>query len=181
MENRCILEMCPKNSMLPDEGPSNRLVRSKNNQPFQGIDNNFDLQSSTMSLQSNAFNPGRQSQRMEGNQVEKVHSVTNESFKHIVYYPIFDVHEETNIVAILEVGYKKVDKKNNLTVLTDETQHYLDQFRSHLDQFKVRLSSFCKSIENLHARKTEKKKARNFQTWKNAMIMAQCKEQYLSS
>lgn len=58
---------------------------------------------------------------MEGNQVEKVHSVTNEAFKHIVYYPIFDVHEETSIVAILEVGYKKIDKKSNLTVLTDET------------------------------------------------------------
>ena len=76
---------------------------------------------------------GRASQRIEGSGLEKVHSVTSEPFKYIVYYPIFDVVDETNIVAIFEVGFKKHDKKSNAAVLTNETQHYLDQFRSHLD------------------------------------------------
>jgi len=80
-----------------------------------------------MSLLSTGLQPGRQSQRMEGNSVDKVQSVTNESFKHIVYYPIFDIHEQTNIVAIFEVGYKKFDKKSGgVGSLTNETQHYLD-------------------------------------------------------
>lgn len=134
MENKCILEMCPRNSMLPDEGPSTQPPGDRSgNQPFSAIDNNFDLQSSTMSLQSAGQIPGRPSRKMHGNQVEKVNSVTNEPFKHIVYYPIFDVHEETSIVAILEVGYKKFDRKSKIALLTNETQHYLDQFRSHLD------------------------------------------------
>jgi len=33
--------------------------------------------------------------------------VTNELFKHIIYYPIFDVQDESKIIAILEVAYKK--------------------------------------------------------------------------
>ena len=69
-------------------------------------------------------------QKMEGSSIEKVQSVTNESFKHIVYYPIFDIHDEQKIVAVLEVGFKKLDKKANYQVLSNETHHYLDQFRS---------------------------------------------------
>lgn len=92
MENKCILEMCPKNALVADEGPDNRPNRS---QAFQGIDTNFDLHSSTMSMQSAGARSVRQaSQKMEGNMVEKVQSVTNESFKHIVYYPVFDIHDE---------------------------------------------------------------------------------------
>ena len=36
-------------------------------------------------------------------------SVTNELFKYIVYYPIFDVHDERKVIAIFEVGYASGD------------------------------------------------------------------------
>ena len=42
----------------------------------------------------------------------------NDFFKHIVYYPIFDVQDESKIIAILEVGYKK--KENTEAIITDE-------------------------------------------------------------
>tara|TARA_B110000285_G_C15132625_1_gene624688 strand:- start:883 stop:1017 length:135 start_codon:yes stop_codon:yes gene_type:complete len=42
----------------------------------------------------------------------------NDFFKHIVYYPIFDVQDESKIIAILEVGYKKQNKEE--VVVTDE-------------------------------------------------------------
>ena len=58
MDNKCILEMCPKNAMVPNEGPDHLQSSS---QPFHGIDNNFDLQSSTMSMQSG--HPGTRSGR----------------------------------------------------------------------------------------------------------------------
>lgn len=180
MDNKCILEMCSKNAMAPNEGPQDARNGAQP-QPFTGIDNNFDLQSSTMSLQS-GYAGGRPVRQMSQNgELERVHSVTNEAFKHLVYYPIFDVHDEQRIVAVLEVGFKKLDRKTNPQVLTEETQQYLDQFRSHLDQFRVRLASFCKGVESLCTRRAEKGRARMFQTWKNAMIMAQCREQFLAN
>ena len=68
---------------------------------------------------------------------------------------LFDIHDELKIVAVLEVGFKKQDKKTNFQVLSEETQQYLDQFRSHLDQFKVRLASFCKGVEGMCTRRSE--------------------------
>jgi len=114
----------------------------------------------------------QQTQRLDSGTLEKVQSVTNELFKYIVYYPIFDVHDEHKVIAIFEVGYKKHDKKSNLQVMTTETQHYLDQFRSHLDQFRVRLSSFCRGLQSMCTRRLERKASRLFQVWKNAMILA---------
>jgi len=51
---------------------------------------------------------------------EKVKSITNELFKHLIYYPIFDSQDETKIVAILEVGYKK--KEINDEIISDDIQ-----------------------------------------------------------
>jgi len=79
----------------------------------------------------------------------------NDFFKHIIYYPIFDVQDSSTIIAILEVGYKK--KENTEAVMTDEIQQYIDQFRSLLAQFKVRLNSFSRNLENLCTKRQEKK------------------------
>ena len=79
----------------------------------------------------------------------------NDFFKHIVYYPVFDVQDESKIIAILEVGYKR--KEIQEAVITDEIQQYIDQFRSSLGQFKVRLNSFSRNLENLCVKRQEKK------------------------
>jgi hypothetical protein len=42
----------------------------------------------------------------------------NALFKNIVYYPVFDVQDESKIIAILEVGYKR--KEIQEAVITDE-------------------------------------------------------------
>jgi hypothetical protein len=53
-----------------------------------------------------AFGVGQRHRTIQSNN-EKVMTVTNEPFKHIIYYPVFN---DLQIIAILEVGYKK---KNN--------------------------------------------------------------------
>ena len=38
---------------------------------------------------------------------DQVKTVTNELYKHIIYYPIYDIADSARIIAILEVAYKK--------------------------------------------------------------------------
>jgi hypothetical protein len=108
---------------------------------------------------------------------DQIKTVTNELFKHIIYYPIFDVQDESKIIAVFEVAYKK-RLPSNENLLTEEIQEYLDQFRSHLNQFKVRLNGFTRNLENLFIKRQQKAKVKTFQTWKNMMIFMQYKEQF---
>ena len=111
-------------------------------------------------------------------QAEKVKSVTNELFKHIIYYPIFDIQDEGKIIAILEVAFKKRDPAYSKTIMTEDIQDYLNQFRSNLVQFKVRLGSFSRSLENVFQRRHEKKMCKVFQNWKQMMIFQQYKDKF---
>jgi predicted AAA+ superfamily ATPase len=78
-------------------------------------------------------------------ELEKIKTVTGEQYKHIIYYPIFDIQDESRIIAVFEVAYKRrLSSSENL--LTEEIQSYLDQFRSQLDQFRVRLGSFTRNL-----------------------------------
>lgn len=142
LDNRCILEMCQKDALRPDEGTNPHSFP-------EGAVNAVGLQadvaddaSSTYSRRSGLVEntPRKQSVR---DIRDKVTSVCGDMFKHIVYYPVFDVKDETKIVAVLEVGYKK---RSNNPLMTQDMQSYIDQFRSHLDQFSVRLTSFCRGL-----------------------------------
>ena len=42
----------------------------------------------------------------------------NDYFKHMIYYPIFDIQNESKIMAIIEVGFKK--KENTEPIITDD-------------------------------------------------------------
>jgi len=104
--------------------------------------------------------------------------VTNDLFKHLIYYPVFDLQDSSRIIAIFEVGFKR---RMDSDIMTDDIQHYLDQFRSSLGQFKVRLNSFTRNLENLIARRTEKRLIQKFQLWKQTLIFTQYKEQFQSN
>ena len=125
IDNKCILEMQQKNAMLPDEGPASLT------NPAGQIEIGLQHDISTMSSRSNAFD-GNSSRRQRSikSQLDKVTSIGGELFKHIIYYPVFDVQDESRMVAVMEVGYKKSAPAN---LLTEDSQSYLDQFRSHLD------------------------------------------------
>jgi len=63
----------------------------------------FDLALDHMNT-NNPNNPMRKSMRPAG----AARSVTNESFYHIVYYPVLD--RRGHVIAILEVAYNSADK-----------------------------------------------------------------------
>jgi hypothetical protein len=104
-------------------------------------------------------------------------SVTNEPFKHIIYYPIFSKADHSKIVAVFEVAYKQKLSANQ-TLLTDDIQQYLDQFRFHLGEFNLRLGSFSRNIENIFMKSNTKRICKAFQDWKQLMIFTQYKEQF---
>ena len=104
--------------------------------------------------------------------------MTNYLFKQLIYYPVFDLQDSSRIIAIFEVGFKR---RMDSDIMTDDIQHYLDQFRSSLGQFKVRLNSFTRNLENLIARRTEKRLIQKFQLWKQTLIFTQYKEQFQSN
>ena len=79
--------------------------------------------------------------------------MTNELFKRLVYYPIFDEGDEEKIVAVLEVGYKKAV---DLELTAEDTQTYLEQFRTRLSQLKIRLGKFCASLGALVEKRDQK-------------------------
>ena len=62
----------------------------------------------------------RSTHRRIENSADAVKSVTNQLFKHIVYYPIFDVDDEQRIVAIMEVAYKKRDKNLSAAIMNED-------------------------------------------------------------
>lgn len=143
-----------------------------------------DDDSSSISKQSNYAGPFARAESSAQRQhksvrdvKERVSSVTGEQFKHIVYYPIFDVQDEAKIVAVLEVGFKK-RKTSQHPLLTEDMQSYLDQFRSHLSQFKVRLSSFSKALTGMYQRRHEKRVCQLFQRWKQATVQLRYRERF---
>jgi len=146
LDNGCILEMCKQGNMNKDES----FDMSTSN---MGI---YSGQSSIEASQQSQF--GGQRHKTIPSQTEKVKTVTGEMYKHIIYYPIFDVQDESKIIAIFEVAYKKKLEQTEY-LLTDEIQQYLDQFRSQLCQFRVRLNSFSRNLENVFLRKLQKKES----------------------
>ena len=101
--------------------------------------------------------------------------MTNELFKHIIYYPIFDVDDESKITAILEVAYKK---RASEEIMTDDIQNYIDQLRSSLNQFKVRLNSFVRITENLFTRRKQRRVCQFLQSWKEHVLTQRMHEQF---
>lgn len=93
--NGCILEMSKEGVNQQDENVEQNHNRAMNAliQNQMGIENNnpnLDYQSSRNTLDPNESHRDTNLNTMRS-QVEKVRSVTNESFKHIIYYPIFDI------------------------------------------------------------------------------------------
>ena len=76
-----------------------------------------------MTRRSGVFEPSSGRARSVKDVREKVLSVSGEQFKHIVYYPVFDLNDEQTIVAVMEVGYKKTVEQ---PLLTEDMQAYLD-------------------------------------------------------
>ena len=105
---------------------------------------------------------------------DKVTSVCGDMFKHIVYYPVFDVKDEAKIVAVIEVGYKK---RSTNPLLTQDMQSYIDQFRSHLDQFSVRLTSYCRGLQACIKRRQDRRTCQVFQRWKERVVEARFQDQ----
>ena len=166
IDNGCILELNKQGAMNPDEsieghqqnamsGFFSHQTSIENIQQQTGLDNmpssrndSSVLIGETQRSNQQAFGGLNHRQRTIQSHVERVKSVSNETFKHLVYYPIFDIADPAKIISVLEVGYKRRDG-TEAAVMTPEVQQYLDQFRSMLNQFKVRLNSFSRSIENI--------------------------------
>jgi hypothetical protein len=115
--------------------------------------NDSQIADSSRSRMSESSRLGAQKHKTIESSTEKVKSVTNQLFKHIIYYPVFDLYDETKIIAIFEVAFKKKEESVSDHIITDDVQQYLDQFRSSLDQFKVRLNSFSRNLEGLFVRR----------------------------
>jgi hypothetical protein len=69
---------------------------------------------------------------------------------------VFDLYDESKIIAIFEVAFKKKDNSISNQIINDDVQQYLDHFRSSLEQFKVRLNSFSRGLEGLFLRRQQK-------------------------
>jgi hypothetical protein len=118
----------------------------------QNVNQDFDPETSRSRF-SESGRLGAPKHRTMESSTEKVKSVTNQLFKHIIYYPVYDLYDESKIIAIFEVAFKKKDASVSEQIITDELQQYLDQFRSSLDQFKVRMTSFSRGLESLFVRR----------------------------
>jgi hypothetical protein len=89
-----------------------------------------------------------------------VKSVTNEFFKHLVYYPVFDEADESKIVAILEVGFKSIE--SGYEIISDDILVYIETFRQKLSQIKLRIGTLAKSVERVLETQIERKKHKSF-------------------
>lgn len=120
IDNGCILEMCKRPGFNRDEDTEGLSRQSS-------IDNigNDDLSVGFNQSQQDTHRFGGQRHRTLPAPVDKIKTITGELFKHIIYYPIFDAQDESKIIAMFEVAFKR--KQDSSTVLLDEDiQQYLD-------------------------------------------------------
>ena len=120
MDNGCVLEMCQKSAMQQDEALANAGGLS-----HQTSLDEINSRGGSSAGTSRLF----QRHRTVQSNTEKVKSVTNDMFRHLIYYPIFEMADPSKIIAIFEVGFKK---RFDQEIMTDDIQHHLDHFRSSL-------------------------------------------------
>ena len=75
----------------------------------------------------------------------KVKSVSNDEYKHIIYYPILDRNGLAR--AIIEVCYSHSEKIPKDQVINEPIKIFLDQFSLQMVSFQTMLKSFCSSMQ----------------------------------
>lgn len=105
-----------------------------------------------------------------------IRSVTNEPFKHILYYPVA-VGPLGKIKAVIEVSFSSL-KQVPKNVLTPAIQTFLEGFSSQLNQLESRLRTFCKFTESAIAKKAGIRTSKAFATWKSNIVFDNIREEY---
>lgn len=120
VDNGCILEMCKRGALDRDEDIEGLSKQSS----IENIGNESGFNNSNV-MEDDSQRFGGQRHRTLPASLEQIKTITGEHFKHIIYYPIFDVQDETNIIALFEVAFKKKQGEQQI-LLDDNIQQYLD-------------------------------------------------------
>lgn len=126
MDNGCIMEMQRRATLKNDEKYQDQFTRMSSIDNINKNEDSASVRSGTlqthMLISDQEYHSNRfagQRHRVVQTPEEQIRSVSGENFKHIIYYPIFDVQDESKIIAVFEVAYKKrVGSNENL--LTEE-------------------------------------------------------------
>ena len=99
---------------------------------------------------------GHKRRNLDANQIR---SITNEKFKHILYYPVVGALGKTK--AVIEVCYSDA-KKVPANVITNQVQSFLETFGAQLTSLESRIRTFCKFAESAIARRDGIQKTKYF-------------------
>mmetsp|Transcript_29120 Transcript_29120/g.28168 ORF Transcript_29120/g.28168 Transcript_29120/m.28168 type:complete len:164 (+) Transcript_29120:1961-2452(+) len=96
--------------------------------------------------------------RNEGS--EKVKSVTNEDYAHILYYP---VESNGKVIAVIEVGYQSACEDLVSTLDKEKVALFLERFKQSLMAFNTQVNLFCSKVSALMGKKNMVQVGRAFE------------------
>lgn len=105
-----------------------------------------------------------------------IKSVTNEAFKHILYYPVVG-GPLGKIKAVVEVSFGSL-RQVPKNVLTPQIQSFLESFSSKLTELETKLRTFCKFTESVISKHDAVRISKMFARWKTHVAFENKQEQF---